>query len=106
MAVTAVDGLVVGIDTHLDVHVAAVLNRLGQRLAVRSFPATDAGNAQLTRWLDRPGPAPGGGGGGPRQPGIPRGGGAPPPRRPGAGDQLPGPVPAPPPWQERPGRRG
>ena len=52
MAVTAVDGLVVGIDTHLDVHVAAVLNRLGQRLAVRSFPATDAGNAQLTRWLD------------------------------------------------------
>jgi hypothetical protein len=44
-------GLVVGIDTHLDVHVAAVLDRLGRRLAVRSFPATDAGNAQLIRWL-------------------------------------------------------
>jgi transposase len=47
----AEDGLVVGIDTHLDVHVAAVLDRLGRRLAVRSFPATDAGNAQLIRWL-------------------------------------------------------
>jgi transposase len=48
----AADGLVAGIDTHLDQHVVAVLDRLGRRLAVRDFPATDAGNAQLTRWLD------------------------------------------------------
>jgi transposase len=44
--------LVAGIDTHLDVHVVAVLDRLGRRVAVRDFPATDAGNALLTRWLD------------------------------------------------------
>ena len=46
------DGLVVGVDTHKDVHVAAVLDRLGRRLAIRDFPATDAGNAQMARWLD------------------------------------------------------
>ena len=45
------DGLVVGVDTHKDVHVAVVLDQLGRRLAVREFPATDAGNTQLTRWL-------------------------------------------------------
>jgi transposase len=50
--VAAADGLVVGVDTHKDVHVAAVLDRLGRRLAIRDFPATDAGNAQMARWLD------------------------------------------------------
>jgi transposase len=40
------DGLVV-VDTHKDVHVAVVLDRLGQLLAAREFPTTDAGNAQL-----------------------------------------------------------
>src|ERR1017187_2079950 len=46
------DDLVLGVDTHKDVHVAAVLDRLGRRLAIRDFPATDAGNAQMARWLD------------------------------------------------------
>jgi transposase len=50
------DGLVVGIDTHKDVHVAVVLDRLGRRLGVREFPATDAGNAQLAGWLTGLGP--------------------------------------------------
>ena len=50
------DGLVVGVDTHKDVHVAVVLDRLGRRLAVRGFPATDAGNTQLVRWLAGLGP--------------------------------------------------
>lgn len=36
------DGLVVGVDTHKDVHVAVVLDRLGRRLAARDFPATGA----------------------------------------------------------------
>jgi transposase len=45
------DGLVVGVDTHKDVHVAVVLDQLGRRLAVREFAATDAGNTQLVRWL-------------------------------------------------------
>ena len=50
------DGLVVGVDTHKDVHVAVVLDQLGRRLAVRAFPTTDAGNAQLTGWLAGLGP--------------------------------------------------
>jgi transposase len=44
------DELVVGADTHKDVHVAVLLDRLGRRLAVASFPATDAGNQQLWCW--------------------------------------------------------
>jgi transposase len=50
------EGLVVGVDTHKDVHVAAVLDQLGRRLAVRGFPATDAGNMQLADWLAGLGP--------------------------------------------------
>ncbi len=50
------DGLVVGVDTHKDVHVAVVLDRVGRRLAVREFPATDGGNIQLARWLAGSGP--------------------------------------------------
>jgi transposase len=49
------DGLVVGIDTYKDVHVACLLDGLGRRLAVRSFAATDAGNDQMIRWLTRAG---------------------------------------------------
>src|SRR5215831_10802304 len=49
-------GLVVGVDTHKDVHVAVVLDWLGRRLAVRDFPASDAGNTQLVRWLAGLGP--------------------------------------------------
>ena len=50
------DGLVVGAGTRKDVHVAVVLDRVGRRLAVREFPATDAGNIQLARWLAGFGP--------------------------------------------------
>ena len=50
------EGLVVGVDTHKDVHVAVVLDRPGRRLAVREFPATDAGNTPLAGWLARLGP--------------------------------------------------
>jgi transposase len=45
------DDLIVGVDTHKDVHVAVMLDRLGCRLAVRDFPATDAGNVQMAGWL-------------------------------------------------------
>jgi hypothetical protein len=45
------DGLVAGVDTHKDVHVAVVLDRLGYRLGVLAFPATDAGNENLMDWL-------------------------------------------------------
>ena len=43
------DGLVVGVDTHKDVHVAVALDRVGRRLAVREFPATDAGNTNRVK---------------------------------------------------------
>jgi transposase len=51
MVTLVIDGLVVGVDTHEDAHVAVVLSRLGRRLAVREFSATDAGNTQMTAWL-------------------------------------------------------
>src|SRR5215218_7160575 len=40
-----------GVDTHLDVHVAAALDGNGGVLAVESFPATRAGYASLSSWL-------------------------------------------------------
>ncbi|HEY1737439.1 MAG TPA: IS110 family transposase [Acidimicrobiia bacterium] len=44
-------GLVtVGIDTHRDVHVAAVLDAQGRELGSASFPTTAAGHRALARW--------------------------------------------------------
>lgn len=40
-----------GIDTHKDVHVAAVLDELGRLLDTRSFATTTHGYRQLHRWL-------------------------------------------------------
>jgi transposase len=40
-----------GVDTHKDVHVAAVLDELGRLLATASFSASAPGYRQLTRWL-------------------------------------------------------
>jgi transposase len=40
-----------GIDTHLDAHVAAVVDVNGGVLAVESFPTTTAGFAELGEWL-------------------------------------------------------
>ncbi len=40
-----------GIDTHKDIHVAAVLDEHGRLLATRSFPTTTTGYRQLHRWL-------------------------------------------------------
>jgi transposase len=40
-----------GVDTHLDVHVAAALNSIGGLLGVQQFPATAAGYRALTGWL-------------------------------------------------------
>lgn len=41
-----------GVDTHLDVHVASVLDHLGGVLGTASFPTTAAGYAQLLGWLE------------------------------------------------------
>jgi transposase len=40
-----------GVDTHKDVHVAAVVDHLGRRLGVERFPTTTAGYALLLEWM-------------------------------------------------------
>jgi transposase len=42
----------VGVDTHKDLHVAAVLDQAGRALGTRSFPATMRGYAQLATWAE------------------------------------------------------
>ena len=56
---TIVEGarpVVGGVDTHLDVHVAAAVDGLGGLLGVRSFPTTPAGYHALSSWLGSFGP--------------------------------------------------
>lgn len=45
-----------GVDTHLDFHVAAVVNALGALLAVARFPTNPAGYRALLAWLEGFGP--------------------------------------------------
>jgi transposase len=45
--------LILGIDTHKDVHVAVLLDRLGRWLAAASFGTTDAANRDLVAWTQR-----------------------------------------------------
>jgi transposase len=40
-----------GVDTHLDVNVAAVLDRIGGVLGTESFPTSMDGNRKLLRWI-------------------------------------------------------
>lgn len=42
----------VGVDTHSDVHVAALLDQAGRLLDTRSFPTTTRGYAQLATWAE------------------------------------------------------
>jgi hypothetical protein len=54
MAMTIVEGtraITGGVDTHLDVHVAAALDDIGGLLGVESFEASAAGNDKLRSWL-------------------------------------------------------
>ncbi len=50
---TMPDRVVGGVDTHLDVNVAAVLSSIGALLGVESFPTTAAGYRRLLAWLRR-----------------------------------------------------
>ena len=45
-----------GVDTHLDVHVAAALDRIGGLLGVESFAATAPGYRKLLSWMEAFGP--------------------------------------------------
>jgi hypothetical protein len=53
MAMTIVETRLItgGVDTHLDIHVAAALDGNGGVLGVESFPTTTAGFAELHIWL-------------------------------------------------------
>ncbi len=42
----------VGVDTHTDVHVAAVLDQAGRLLGIQGFSATMRGYAQLATWIE------------------------------------------------------
>ncbi|MFG2250940.1 IS110 family transposase [Spirillospora sp. NPDC048823] len=42
--------VILGVDTHADVHVAAVITVLGMLLGTRAFPATAAGYSELLDW--------------------------------------------------------
>ncbi|MCA1702422.1 MAG: transposase, partial [Actinobacteria bacterium] len=48
---TMPDEITGGVDTHLDVHVAAALNAIGGLLGVESFPADGPGYQRLLAWL-------------------------------------------------------
>ncbi len=50
------DSIIVGVDTHKDVHVAVAIDILGRRLAQLEIPATAAGHEQLHRWATDLGP--------------------------------------------------
>ena len=45
----------VGVDTHMDIHVAAVLDGVGRMLGSAGFATSPAGNAQLIRWAEKHG---------------------------------------------------
>lgn len=49
-------GIVVGVDTHLDVHVAVALDGLGRRLDAINVPASSRGYEALVRWAEEFGP--------------------------------------------------
>lgn len=44
------DAVVIGVDTHKDVHVAVAINGLGARLATAWFPVTREGYRQMASW--------------------------------------------------------
>jgi hypothetical protein len=50
--VEAARGVTGGVDTHLDVHVAAALDPLGTLLGSEPFSTTTAGYKELLAWLE------------------------------------------------------
>jgi transposase len=52
----SVEGVVLGVDTHLDVHVAVALDHLGRRLGELRVPTTARGYERLLRWTESFGP--------------------------------------------------
>ena len=46
----------VGVDTHLDQHVAAVIDQTGRLLGIQGFPASTRGDVALVTWAEGFGP--------------------------------------------------
>jgi transposase len=55
-ASASVDGVLLGVDTHLDLHVAVALDQLGRRLGELTVPTTTRGYERLLRWAEGFGP--------------------------------------------------
>ena len=51
-----VEGVVLGVDTHLDLHVTVALNGLGRRLGELAVPTTEIGYEKLVSWAEGFGP--------------------------------------------------
>jgi len=49
-------GVILGVDTHEEIHVGVVIDDLGRVQDTLSIPSTAAGNRQLVRWARRHGP--------------------------------------------------
>ena len=52
MTIVGTRRIAAGVDTHLDLHVAAVVDDVGGVIAVEPFPTTVAGYRHLTAWLE------------------------------------------------------
>ena len=50
IAQIAPSGVVIGVDTHKDVHVAVALDTLGRRLGETTIPTNAAGYRKLVAW--------------------------------------------------------
>lgn len=51
-AASVVEEVILGVDTHLDLHVAVALDQLGRRLDSMSLPTTAKGYDKLLRWAE------------------------------------------------------
>ena len=49
-------GIILGVDTHLDFHVAVTVDHLGRRLGEASMPTTAKGYEELLSWAEGFGP--------------------------------------------------
>jgi hypothetical protein len=50
--VPSVDEVILGVDTHVDLHVAVALDQLGRRLREITVPTSTRGYARLLRWAE------------------------------------------------------
>ena len=50
--VPSVEEVILGVDTHLDLHVAVALDQLGRRLGQITVPTSTRGYARLLRWAE------------------------------------------------------